>query len=164
MSKLQVTVTDNVKKFQNPGKFRTIKGTILAPENAGLRFVLSVNNMAGKHDNHPLYSLFDKKWKKVKEEAKGWYATKTGAYKLGATNVTAVQSDTWVIHMLCQNENQQTDVKALEDCLKKVSESAKYEKASVHVSSLLTKAIPELLPLINTHLVQNGLNVSLYDE
>ena len=60
--------------------------------------------------------------------------------------------------------NLNTDVKALEECVKKVCDSAKYEKASVHVSSLLTKAVPELTDLLNTHLVKNGVNVSYYEE
>ena len=153
-----------MNKFQLAGKVKVIKGSILAPHHAGLRFVLSVNNLSGKSENHPLYALFDKKWKKVKEDAKGWYATKTGAYKLGAINTTAVQSDTWVIHMLCQDEQLNTDVSALEQCLKQVSASAKYEKASVHVSSLLTAAIPELSNLLDTHLVKNGVTVSYYEE
>ena len=153
-----------MNKFQPPGRVKLVKGSILAPENAGLRFVLSINNLAGKHAEHPLYALFDKKWKKVKEDARGWYTNKTGAYKLGANNVTAVQSDTWVIHMLCQDDNLNTDVKALEECVKKVCDSAKYEKASVHVSSLLTKAVPELTDLLSTHLVKNGVNVSYYEE
>jgi len=153
-----------MNKFQSPGKVKVIKGSILAPHHAGLRFVLSVNNLAGKSENHPLYPLFDKKWKKVKEEAKGWYATKTGAYKLGATNITAVQSDTWVIHMLCQDESLATNVAALEDCLKKVAASAKYEKASVHISSLLSEHIPELNSLVEKHLVSDGVTVSYYQE
>jgi hypothetical protein len=153
-----------MNKFQQAGRVKVIKGSILNPENAGLRFVLSVNNTAGKPDNHPLYPLFEKKWKKVKEDAKGWYATKTGAYKLGATNVTAVQSDTWVIHMLCQDDNLQTDLKALDSCLKKVTDSAKYEKASVHVSNLLIKSIPELSEMLTNHLVKNGVSVSYYEE
>ena len=155
---------DNVSKFQNVGRVKVVKGSILAPETAGLRYVLSVANLAGKPDNHPLYPLFEKKWKKVKEDAKGWYATKTGAYKLGAINVTAVQSDTWVIHMLCQDDKMQTDLKALDECLKQVCSSAKYEKASVHVSSLLTAAIPQLTELVNNHLVKQGVNVSYYEE
>src|SRR5271166_2694234 len=122
-------------KFQVKGRTKVIQGSILAPENAGLRFVLSITNTAGKAEN-PLYPIFEKKWKKVREEARGWFATKTGAYKLGAINTTAVQSDTWVIHMLCQNDDVQTDNKALADCLKKVAASAKYEKATVHVSTV----------------------------
>lgn len=152
-----------MNKFQPAGKTKVINGSILAPENAGLRFVLSVNNMAGKPEN-PLFPLFDKKWKKVREESRGWFATKTGAYKLGSTNITAVQSDTWVIHMLCQDEEMKTDAKALEDCLKKVCASAKYEHATVHVSTILTGAIPELTGLLQTCLVNEGVSVYFYEE
>ena len=153
-----------MSKFQQPGKTKVIKGSILAPENAGLRFVLSVNNLAGKPDNHPLYPLFEKKWRKVREEARGWYATKTGAYKLGAVNTTAVQSDTWVIHLLCQDENLETQSEALEKCLKEVCKMAKYERATVHVSDLLTDAVPELTEHLKTQLVEQGVSVYFYQE
>ncbi len=159
-----MTNTIKTVSFNQPGKVKIINGSVLAPENAGLRFVLSVNNLSGKIDNNPLYPLFENKWKKVKEDAKGWFATKTGAYKLGATNTTAVQSDTWVIHMLCQDEKQVTDLNAVEECLKKVCANAKYEKATVHVSSLLLDYIPELSKLITKHLVESGVSVSYYQE
>ena len=152
-----------VNPFKPKGKTKLIKGSILAPENAGLRFVLSVNNLAGKPDN-PLFPLFDKKWKAVKTESRGWYANKTGAYKLGAVNTTAVQSDTWVIHMLCQNEESQTDSTALEACLKAVCKMAKYERATVHVSTVLTDAIPELMGLLGTQLVDEGVSCYFYEE
>src|SRR5574338_697365 len=150
-------------KFQQPGRTKVIKGSILAPENAGLRFVLSVNNLAGRPDNNPLYPVFEKKWPKVKAESRGWYATKTGAYKLGAVNTTAVQSDTWVIHLLCQDEEQTTDVAGLEKCLKEVAKMAKYERATVHVSTLLTDAIPELNDALQTQLLDEGVNVYFYE-
>lgn len=150
-------------KFLQPGRVKIIKGSILYPENAGLRFILNVNNMVGKAEN-PLYPLFDKKWKKVKEEAKGWYNTRTGAYKLGAVNTTAVQSDTWVIHMLCQDAELKTDTTALQNCLKEVCKQAKYERATVHVSSLLVNAIPELSDLLTKELVDQGVSVCYYDE
>ena len=153
-----------MNKFQQQAKNKLIKGSILAPENAGLRFVLSVNNTQGKVEGNPLLPLFDKKWKQVRAETKGWFATKTGAYKLGAINTTAVQSDTWVIHMLCQGDDLQVDAKGLEDCLKKVCASAKYEKATVHVSTVLTDAIPELTELLTKQLVENGVSVYFYEE
>lgn len=153
-----------VNRFQQHGRTKIIKGSILAPENAGLRFVLSITNLAGKPDNHPLYPLFEKKWRRVREEARGWYATKTGAYKLGAINTTAVQSDTWVLHMLCQNEDQVTDAVALERCLKEVCKMAKYERATVHVSSLLSEAVSELNELLRTQLVEQGVSVYFYEE
>lgn len=155
---------NTVSRFQQPGKVKTVNGSILNPENAGLRFVLSLNNLSGKTDENPLYKIFDKKWKKVKEEAKGWYATKTGAYKLGALNVTAVQSDTWVIHMLCQDESLNTDSKALDQCLKEVCAKAKYEKASVHVSSVLLESVPELKDLLMKNIVSAGVNLLVYSE
>jgi hypothetical protein len=156
-------MTNNVNRFQPQGKVKTIKGTILAPENAGLRFVLSVNNMAGKPEN-PLFPIFDKRWRQVRQDSRGWFANKTGAYKLGAVNTTAVQSDTWVIHMLCQDENLKVDEAGLNLCLKKVMEMAKYEKATVHVSTVLTELIPNLPDLLNEHLIKNGVSVYFYDE
>lgn len=153
----------NVKRFQTAGKTKLIKGSILAPENAGLRFVLSITNLAGKPSS-PLYPIFEKKWKKVKEEACGWYATKTGAYKLGATKVTAVQSDTWVIHMLCQDADLKTDSKALVECLKKVAGDAKYEKATVHVSMTLVNEIEQLPNLLKEHVLDQGVSVYFYEE
>ena len=150
--------------FKVLGKVKFVKGSILTPHNAGLRFVLSPVNLTGKYAKHPLFPVFEKKWKKVKEDAKGWYSNKTGEYKLGAINTSAVQSDTWVIHMLCQDDEGTTSLSALENCLKKVCASAKYEKASVHVSSLLTASVPELSELLTKYLVNEGVSVSYYEE
>lgn len=150
-------------KFQAKGKVKSVKGSVLVPESGGLRFVLSVSNMIGKPEN-PLFPLFANKWKKVQEESRGWFATKTGAYKLGAINTTAVQSDVWVIHMLCQDDTLKLDLAALESCLQKVVASAKYEKASIHVSSILTSYIPGLEKVLDKAVVSQGLAVYYYDE
>jgi hypothetical protein len=157
---------EEVNRFQPVGKTKLIHSSILAPENAGLRLVLSVANLNGKieGDVQPLYAVFDKKWKKVKEDTKGWYNTRTGTYKLGAVNNTAVQSDTWVINMLCQDESLQVNTKGLEDCLEKVAKMAKDEKATVHVSTLLTDAIPELSDLLSKLLLKRGVSVYFYQE
>lgn len=150
-------------KFQQPGRVKIVKGSITAPENAGLRFVLNVANMSGKAES-PMYPLFEKKWPKAKQEAKGWFNTRDGKYKLGAVNSTAVQSDTWIIHMLCQDTDLSTQADALKTCLKEVCKMAKYERATVHVSSVLVDAVPEITDLLNTELVEQGVSVSFYDE
>lgn len=155
---------NEVSRFQVQGKVKHITGSILMPEYAGLRFVLSVNNLAGKPEGNPLLPIFDKKWKQVRSESRGWWATKTGAYKLGAVSNVAVQSDVWVIGMLCMNEDFKVDAKGLETCLKEVYKLAKAEKASVHISDLLTEKMPELTELVGKHLVSNGTNVSYYEE
>jgi len=153
--------------FQQPGRVKVIQGSILAPENAGLRFVLNVHNMKGQAEG-PLYPLFEKKWKQVKADVKGWYNTRTGLghhpYKLGSINTTATQSDTWVVHLLCQDEELNTNSAALSNCLKEVCKMAKYERATVHVSTLLTAVVPELVDALNTELVEQGISVCFYEE
>lgn len=153
-----------MNKFQPPGRTKVVNGTILTPEMAGLRFVLSINNLLGKPEGNPLLPVFDKKWHKVRESSRGWFATKTGAYKLGAINPLAVQSDTWIIHMLAQGEDLKVNLDGLKECLKKVCAQAKYEKASVHISSLLVDLVPELPLLATEHLVNEGVSVYYYNE
>lgn len=149
-------------KFMQKGKVKLVKGSVLMPEYAGLRFVLNFVNMGGKPTGK-IYTLFDKKWRKVKEEAKGWYASRIN-YKYGQTSTIAVQSDTWVINCLCQDENAVVDEKALNDCLKAVCKMAKDEKATVHVSNYLVEEFPKLQELLNTSLVDSGVSVSFYEE
>lgn len=157
---------NKVNKFQPKGTVKVIKnGSIIMPESGGLKFVLSVANMAGKPEGNPLLPIFDKKWNKVRAEVRGMFANKTGAYKMGAiAGTTAVQSDVWVQHLLCQGEDLKVDVKALEECLKKVATSALFEKASVHVSSVLISAIPELPELLGKTCVDKGVSVYIYEE
>jgi hypothetical protein len=159
-----MTSESTKNRFQPQGRVKIVKGSILTPEMGGLRFVLNVANMAGKAEGD-IYALFDKKWPAVKREVKGAFNTRTGAYKLGSLAcTTAVQSDVWVVSLLCQDDKQQTDVVALEKSLKEVCKSAKYEKASVHVSTLLTDATPEMSELITKELVENGVSVYFYEE
>jgi len=159
----RINMENVMNRFLPKGRTKTIKGTIIAPENAGLRFVLSLNNIEGKPEN-PLFPIFDKKWRQVRADSRGWYTTRTGAYKLGAINTTAVQSDTWVIHMLCQDKELEIDLPGLEVCLKKTCDLAKYEKASVHVSSITAEAIPELKELLTKYMIDQGVNVYFYEE
>lgn len=158
------TAAQTQSKFQVLGKTKTVKGSILNPETGGLRFILSLNNLSGNPEGNPLLSIFDKKWRKVREESRGWWSTRTGAYKFGAVKDVSVQSDVWVMGMLCQNEKFEVDLPGLKLCLKNVLKIAKNEKASVHVSSLLTDLIPELSNLCKSELIDQGISVYFYDE
>jgi hypothetical protein len=153
-----------MNKFQTLGRTKTINGTIINPEGTGLKYILSINNMQGTADQNPLMPILEKKWKNVKTESKIWFANRTGAYKLGAINTTAVQSDVWIIHMLCQDTAFNVDKKALEQCIKHTVASAKYEKATIHVSSLLTEKMKCLENLLSEYAVQQGVNVFFYNE
>jgi hypothetical protein len=158
-----MTETQKKNQFQQSGRVKVVKGSILNPEFAGLRFVLNIANMAGKPES-PLYPIFDKKWPKVKSEVRGWWATKTGAFQLGAINTVSVQSDIWVLSLLCQKEDLTIDTAGLEKCLKEVCKQAKYEKATVHVSTILTNSIPEMTNLLQSQLIDQGVSVSFYEE
>lgn len=153
----------SVTKFNTKGKIKVISGSVLNPEMAGLRFVLNAVNTAGKTDSK-LEDLIDKKWKKVKAEVRGWFVNKTGAYKLGAVNTTAVQSDVWVVNMLCKDDKAAMSADGLKTCLSEVAKMAKTEQASVHISNLLLQEMPDGQNLINKYFVDNGLLVCLYDE
>lgn len=148
--------------FKIKGKLKKVTGTILNPESGGLRFVLNLANLSGKTQDD-MYKLFDKKWKKVKEEVRGWYTNKTGAYKFGAMNRTAVQSDVEVVSLLCQDANGKIDLKGLEACLKDLGKLALYEKATVHVSNVTLTSVPELEGMLKEALLDKGVSIYFYD-
>ncbi len=145
------------------GKSKSIKGSVLMPHYAGLRFVLNFASMNGDADGG-LYNVFAKKWSKVREAVKGWYASKDGKYKLGAVNHTAVQSDLWVVHLLVKGEDGSIKDEVVEHALKEVAKQADYEHASVHISELLVQEFPNLKKLAETQLIDKGIDVSYYDE
>jgi hypothetical protein len=150
------------KRFIAQGKTKVVNASILAPENAGLRFIINVVGQDGKFTS-PLSLILAKRWAKVKEDNSYWFATQMN-FKLGALNETAVASDTWAISMLVQDKTGKVDPKALQVAVKKLGEKAKFEKASVHVSTLLTSSIPELEGLLITNLVEQGVSVYFYVE
>jgi hypothetical protein len=151
-----------MNKFTIQGKMKQVNATILAPENSGLRFVLNACGQSGKFESK-LDNLLTKRWVKVREDYKGWYATQHN-FKLGWLNNTAVASDTWVINMLVEDKDGKVDEKALQLAVKKLAELAKYEKASVHVSTILTAEIPALQPMLVKGLIEEGVNVYFYNE
>lgn len=153
----------DMKKFLVPGKVKVIKGSIVNPENSGLCFVLNLASLNGSTDSE-MYKVFNKKWVKVKQEVRGWYNTRTGAYKLGALHNLAVQSNVWVLSLLCQDDKLNVDLSALRKSLKEVCRLAKYEKATLHVSDVLIKMIPELTNLVDKEVVEQGVSVYYYQE
>lgn len=149
-------------KFAVSGKMKIVKGSILQPEGSGLRLILVAASESGKPDSD-LYGVLDKKWKAAKVELKGWHAVHT-TFKLGSVKEVAVQSDVWLMNMLCLDKNGKVNDKALFTCLKEVCKVALYEKASVHCSTMLTDTFPQLQGLLKEHLVEKGVSVFFYEE
>lgn len=151
-----------MNKFITPGKVKQVNATIIAPELAGLRLVLNACGQNGKFESK-LATVLTKKWAKVREDYKGWYATQNN-FKMGSIHSTAVASDTWVVNVLVEDKDGNVDQVALQIAVKKVAALAKDEHASVHVSNLLVVSMPTLQSLLVKHLVEEGINVFFYTE
>jgi len=145
------------------GNFKIIKGSIINPESSGLKYIIAPQNLKGTIGS-PTLEILNKKWKKVNENVKGWYSTRTGAYKLGAIEITSVQSDVWIIHSLFQDENGKTSETGLKDALKAIVKSAKFEGANVHVSNLLLQEVPDLNKYLQSEVIDKGVSVYVYNE
>lgn len=151
-----------MNKFIQKGKTKIVNASIVSPENAGLRFILNLVGQDGKF-NSPLSLILAKRWSKVKEDNSYWFATQLN-FKLGQLNDTATASDTWVVSALVFDKNGKLDSKALEVAVKKLGEKAKFENASLHVSTLLTSTTPELENLLLKYCIEQGVGTYFYNE
>lgn len=151
----------NPNKFLTNGKTKLVKGSILNPELGNLRLIFVPCSETGQPASK-LHHVLDTKWKQAKAELKGWYASNVN-FKLGSIHTTAVQSDTWLVHALCTDKDGNTSEKALQSCVKKLSDLAKYEKGSVHVSMLTVDENPALANLLLTECIEKGISVYFYD-
>lgn len=152
----------NPNKFLTNGKTKLVNGSIINPELGSLRLVFLPCSESGVPDS-ALHNILDRKWKQAKVDLKGWKASNIN-YKLGNINTTAVQSDTWIIHGLCYNKEGVLDEKALDECVKKMANLAKSEKASVHVSMITMGAIEKLGDSLLKRCVENGISVYFYES
>lgn len=151
-----------MNKFIVQGKVKQLDATILSPQNSGLRFILNACGQSGKFDSK-LGSALTKRWSKVREDYKGWHATQHN-FKMGWLNNTAVSSDTWVVNMLVEGKDGKLDLDALRLAVKKLTDLAKYEHASLHISSMLLEDVPELNSMLVKSFAEEGINVYIYNE
>lgn len=147
------------KKFIASGKVRVVNASIAQTNTSSLALVLVAIGEDGK-PNSKTYDLLDKKWAKVKPEAKGWWQEQFN-FKPSNIKISATQSDIHIVHMLCLDKAGAVDERALAGCMKKVAAEAKSNKASVHVATELTEQIPQLDKHLQG-LIDGGTNVFLY--
>jgi len=157
-----MTKEETENKFAIKGKVKNVTGSVLFPESGNLKFVLNILDMSEKTKS-VMADLFSKKWNKVNTEARGWYARREN-FKLGAINNTAVQSDVWVLSVLCKDKDGVFDKKSLDTGLKTIADMALYEKAAVHVAQKLVEDVPELTASLDEQLIKRGVNIYYYSE
>jgi len=152
--------------FVKHGMTKMVAGSVVHPELSGLRLVLAfaqeyASDKKPTFDQYPLYDVLDKKWNVAKREIKAWFAERSG-FKLGNLKNTIVQSDIQLVHALVYDKDGNLDTKALTTAVKKLVEMAKYERASVHVSTLLTEAVPQLTEMLQKQAIEQGVSVYYY--
>lgn len=144
------------------GKLKELKGSITQTQNAGLQFLLNPVNQACNLDQD-LVNELNNKWRNVKGDLKTWY-NNPSFYKMGNIRDLAVQSDMWIIHMLCKDKDLKFEDKSLKECLKKVADLAKYEQASIHFSEKTVNEFPKMMDLIEEFFLKKNISVSIYKD
>lgn len=148
--------------FAPKGRVKQVSGSITQPENAGLRLVFVPFDMSGKvTESNKLANVLAKRWSRVIAEYKGWFGSRAN-FKLGEINSISVQSDIWIVQGLCLDDKGVNKV-ALEACTKKLLALLKYEKASLHISNLLTETLPEFVELVDK-VSNDGVSVYCYKD
>ena len=146
--------------FGLQGRIKECHGSSLNPVNAGLKMIVSFCSQSDKYES-PFYNMLIKRFGKVHSDFREWFVMQN--LKFGTVNTTAVNSDTWIMSLVCLDKKNKLDKAALEDCLKKVIEMAVYERFSLHISEMLLKEAPHLKKLLPT-ISNAGVNVYLYKE
>lgn len=149
-------------KFVTPGKLKELTGSVLTPEHARLAIIFVPVSVSGEY-SAPVYDKLTKRWTKVKQDYRERFINRD-KFKLGENITTAILSDTWVVQGLCVNDKGKLDKNAFEACLKKLVDTAKYERAFVHVSDQTCKQFTGFKKTLAAAALPVGLNVYVYSD
>lgn len=154
------------------GIFRTRKGDATFPHGGGHKIIMHVCNNLGGWGAGFVLSV-SKRWKLPEQEYRKWFAGKQN-FKLGEVQFVFVQTDITVANMLAQHsirsnndEPPAVEIKDLESCLEKIYLHAFENGSSVHApkiaSGLAGLKWEEVEPLIKKHLIDKGIDVTIYE-
>lgn len=152
-----------MNKFMKAGVVKNIDGSIISPHGGGLKLVLSTATTNGGLDC-PTLPILLKKWSKTRESLFKINSYRSTEYGLGYVVDFSVQSDVWIMHLMCRDDAGALNKAGLTKCMASVSKTALYEKASVHVASELLNAYPDLSSLLKTELLEKGVDVYIYNQ
>jgi O-acetyl-ADP-ribose deacetylase (regulator of RNase III) len=154
------------------GLLRYRKGDATFPQGGGHKIIMHVCNNLGGWGAGFVVAL-SKRWKLPEQEYRKWFAGKQN-FKLGEAQFVFVQTDVTVANMLAQHglrynddEPAVVELKNLEACLEKVYLHAFENSSTVHApriaSGLAGLQWEQVEPLIKKHLVDKGIDVTIYD-
>jgi hypothetical protein len=148
--------------FKKQGYIKNFTGSVLFPQTSDLKLIVVPVNMKGKYTGQ-LKEKIAKRWFNSDSNLKSWNANRIN-FKLGEIVENCVNSDVWIVNVLCRDENDVLDMTALEKCFKKVCTMATYNSGSVHISSVIKEELPGVEKLFEKAFLENGINVYLYQE
>lgn len=154
------------------GTLKYKEGDATLPAAGGHRILIHICNDKGAFGAGFVVPL-TKRWPRIKEEYRRWYFGQRD-FKLGNIQEVNLKSDFTIINMIAQHDikpdkdgNPPIRYDALGECLKKVAKLAKESGGTVHGprfgSGLSGGSWPEIEQLIIKHLINQGVNVTIYD-
>lgn len=148
-----------------------IKGDATCPIAKGNRIIMHICNDLNKFGAGFALAIA-KKWPTAKEAYHSWYREHND-FGLGNVRFCEVQPYIFVAHMIAQHglrggsKGPPIRYEALAECLQKVTEKAKELGASIHAPRIgigLAEGVWSIISkLIEEHLCQEGVDVTIYD-
>ncbi len=150
-----------MNKFLVKGRVKEVESSIMSPVQSGLKMILATCSQSGSYKS-PLFDMLGKRYVKVHDDYRSMFVNRQ--IKLGTVQTSAISSEVWVMSAVCMDEKGKLDKKGLEACVKKLLDMARYEGASLHISDLLYKEVPELATMLPEASINAGINLYLYKE
>ena len=153
-------------------EIRYIKGDATDPSTAGNQIIAHICNDIGGWGKGFVLAL-SKRWKEPENDYRNWYKSGTH-FNLGEIQMVQVQEDLWVCNMIGQHKTVTNSkgiapirYEAVESCLKKLADAALQLNASIHMPrigcGLAGGKWEEIEPIIKISLLENGIEVYVYD-
>jgi O-acetyl-ADP-ribose deacetylase (regulator of RNase III) len=150
-----------------------IKGDATAPVGEGPKIIAHISNDIGAWGKGFVMAL-SKRWEAPEAAYRSWHAAGEAAgFGLGAVQFVPVDSTTWVANMVGQHGIRTTKAgppiryHAVTECLCRLGDKAVELGASVHMPrigcGLAGGEWPKIEPLIQEHLSDRGVSVTVYD-
>lgn len=113
--------------------------------------------------NHDDSAAILKRWPAAKSEYRKEYNASFGKLKLGDIYQISVQSDTTIINIVVQHDNESINLDAFKTCLEKIYKEADYNKANLHMNKFDIENWQDFEKIIGEYLINFGLNVTIYE-
>lgn len=150
-----------------------IKGDATCPQAKGTKLICHICNDLGGWGKGFVVAI-SRRWKEPETQYRAWHAERnSNEFGLGAVQFVQVEPYIWVANMIGQRGMKHGSAgppiryEAVAECLQKIAVKAKELQASVHMPrigcGLAGGDWARIEPLLEEHLCQQGLAVTVYD-